>query len=105
MGTSNFKMGFSVNPTLKLQRTKAGLQQLEFLCIKWVYGTQEMEFACFPVKLENIYIYMYVPSEGQGSIPTAAQCCEQAKLSCEKHINTCYLHLNEKKGSLRRRMD
>lgn len=48
---------------------------------------------------------MYVPSKGQGNIPTAVLRCEHAKLSYEKHTNTGYLHLNENKGSLKRRME
>lgn len=106
MGTSSFKMDLSVNLTLKLRRTKARLQQPEFLWMKWVHRTQEMEFSsfsCLSVKPGNMG--MYAPSKGQGNIPTAALRCEQAKLSSEKHINNCYLHLNEKKGSLRRRME
>lgn len=71
-----------------------------------VHRTQEKEFSnfsCLSVRLGNIC--MYVPSKGQGNIPTAALCCEQAKLSYEKYINTSYLHLNKNKGSLKRRME
>jgi len=71
-----------------------------------VHRTQEMEFSnfsCLPGRLGNMC--MYVPPKGHGNAPTAVLRCEQAKLSYEKYINTGYLHLNENKGSLKRKME
>lgn len=70
--TSDFKMEFdsSVNLTLKLQRTNAGLQHLEFLG-EMLHKTLEMEFSnfsCLLVRFGNICVC--VPSKGQGTNPT-----------------------------------
>lgn len=48
---------------------------------------------------------MYVPSKGQDNIPTAALCCEQAKLSYKKIHKYWLFALNENKGSVRRRAE